>query len=94
MPLTPSNSVKETPVRNALKSTKSASSSPKRRVSTEQKQFTTITPVSPLSKNRAVTLRSSNVDLDRKKSVNIDTKENVDLALEINITTGPNVQVY
>lgn len=93
--MTPSNA-RETPVRHALKSTKSTPSSPKRRVSTEQKQFatTTATAVSPLSKNRAVTLRSNNSDLERKKSVNIDAKENVDLALEINITTGPNVQVY
>lgn len=31
--------------------------------------------------------------IERKNTMNFDTKENVDLALEINITTGPNVQV-
>lgn len=50
----------------------------------------------PLAKSPSSRYRSS----DRKQmarsseqKISVDTKENVDLALEINITTGPNVQV-
>lgn len=54
---------------------------PKRRSSADRKP----TP-SPTSNNKIVARTSD-------RSFNIDSKENVDLALEINITTGPNVQV-
>lgn len=38
-------------------------------------------------------LAAARVTSDQSGALNIDAKENVDLALEINITTGPNVQV-
>lgn len=38
-------------------------------------------------------LAAARVTSDQTGALNIDAKENVDLALEINITTGPNVQV-
>lgn len=87
VPLTESN-VKATTSRQ--KSTKSKTASPQRCQSTDR--MTSI--ASPSVKNRAVQLRTTNnLSDETKKSFNIDAKENVDLALEINITTGPNVQV-
>ncbi|XP_031640150.1 anillin isoform X2 [Contarinia nasturtii] len=75
---------------NNVKQTVAAS--PKRRQSTERKASSV---TSPSVKNRAVALRTINNSLgETKNALNIDaSKENVDLALEINITTGPNVQV-
>lgn len=71
-------------------STKSKTASPRRRTSSDRKQLVT----SPSVKNRAVALRTVNNSVsETKNALNIDAKENVDLALEINITTGPNVQV-
>lgn len=71
-------------------SMKTTSASPKRRTSTDRKQYAT----SPSVKNRAVALRTVNNSLtEATNAISIDAKENVDLALEINITTGPNVQV-
>lgn len=84
VPLTESNA-KATPSRQ--QSVK-AKNSPKRRQSTERNIS------SPSTKNRAVALRTVNNSVsDTMNTLNIDAKENVDLALEINITTGPNVQV-
>lgn len=84
VPLTESNA-KATPSRQ--QSVK-AKNSPKRRQSTERNIS------SPSTKNRAVALRTVNNSVsDNMNTLNIDAKENVDLALEINITTGPNVQV-
>lgn len=87
VPLTESN-VKATPSRTH--STKSKTASPKSRPSTDRKQSTT----SPSVKNRGLAVRTvNNTVSDAINALNIDAKENVDVALEINITTGPNVQV-
>lgn len=89
MPLTESNA-KATPMRQPSTKSKTSLSSPRRRTSTERKQSAT----SPTIKNRAVALRTVNNAVgETTRALNIDAKENVDLALEINITTGPNVQV-
>lgn len=91
VPLTESNVI-GTPSRQHSTKTKTASSSsPRRRTSTDRKQSLT-SPSVP--KSRAVALRTvNNAVAETKNALNIDAKENVDLALEINITTGPNVQV-
>lgn len=83
LPLTESN-VKATPLRQ--NSMKSNVGSPKRSKSTDKKS----SMVSPSpSKNGRLALRT----FPTEREVSIDAKENADLALEINITTGPNVQV-
>lgn len=64
----------------SMAATKSTAS---RRRSSERKQ-------SNESVNRLAASRASS---EQTTALNIDAKENVDLALEINITTGPNVQV-
>lgn len=95
VPLTESNAM-VTPMRqNSTKAKLSkggASPSPKRQSSTKAQSRI---PVSP--GNRAVVSASTSnanpMAIERKGAVSIDAKENVDLALEINITTGPNVQV-
>lgn len=67
-----------------------AKNSPKRRPSAER----TSSFPSPSTKSRAVALRTVNNSVaETRNTFSIDAKENVDLALEINITTGPNVQV-
>lgn len=96
VPLTPSNSNKATPSRQA--SLKSRTASPKSRISTDKKYSSGGGAASPSVKTRAVAVHTATsngtlMEVERKKTVSIDTKENVDLALEINITTGPNVQV-
>lgn len=89
VPLAESN-VKATPSRQQSTKSKTASASPKRRASSDRKQ----SAASPTVKNRAVALRTvNNAVTETKNAMNIDAKENVDVALEINITTGPNVQV-
>lgn len=91
VPLT-ENNVNETPTRQNSTKSRTVSASPKRRQSTDRKAASSVT--SPSVKNRAVALRTVNSSLKESKSaLNIDAKENCDLALEINITTGPNVQV-
>lgn len=91
VPLSESNVI-DTPSRsNSTKSKTMSAASPRRRTSTDRKQSLTSPSV---SKNRSVALRTANNSIaDTKNTLNIDAKENVDLALEINITTGPNVQV-
>lgn len=79
IPLTESNT-KATP------SKQNSTKSPKR--STSNKLQST-TP----SSARKIAVRKNSSAIDRSNEVNIETKENTDLALEINITTGPNVQV-
>lgn len=64
------------------KPTAVAKSAPRRR-SSERKQSTETV-------HRLATARATS---EQTQTLNIDAKENVDLALEINITTGPNVQV-
>lgn len=96
VPLTPSNSNKATPSRQA--SMKSRTASPKTRMSTDKKYSTGGGAPSPSVKTRALavhtaTSNGTSMEAERMKSVSIDTKENVDLAVEINITTGSNVQV-
>lgn len=83
VPLAESNA-KATPSRQqSIK----AKNSPNRRPSTER-------PTSTSTKSRAVALRTvNNTVTESTNTLNFDAKENVDLALEINITTGPNVQV-
>lgn len=89
VPLT-ENNIKATPSRQQSTKSKTTSASPRRRTSTDRKPLTT----SPSVKNRAVALRTVNNSIaESKNALNIDAKENVDVALEINITTGPNVQV-
>lgn len=90
VPLSESN-VMCTPTRQCSTKSKTSSASPRRRTSTDRKPSFT----SPsASKSRAVALRTVNNSAgETKNALNIDAKENVDLALEINITTGPNVQV-
>lgn len=80
-----------TPTRQSSTKSKTSSASPRRRTSSDRKPSFT----SPsASKSRAVALRTVNSSVgETKNASNIDAKENVDLALEINITTGPNVQV-
>lgn len=89
IPLTESNA-KATPSRQ--NSIKSKVASPKRAKSIERKQLAT---TSPSSKNGRLALRHYNgsATTERTREVSVDAKENADLALEINITTGPNVQV-
>lgn len=49
---------------------------------------------SPTKKN-SIMRKESNSTMSNasQRTLSVDAKENVDLALEINITTGPNVQV-
>lgn len=86
VPLAESNA-KATPSRQqSIK----AKNSPNRRPSTERQTSTS----AQSTKSRAVALRTvNNTVTESKNTLNFDAKENVDLALEINITTGPNVQV-
>lgn len=91
--------VTTTPSRHDSVRSKTASASPsKRRQSTDRKGLASSASVavndSPTRKNRAVALRTAGGSslAESKNSLNIDAKEN-DVAVEINITTGPNVQV-
>lgn len=62
---------------------KAVTKSVSRRRSSERKQ----------SNDTAHHLVTARTTSDQTTAFNIDAKENCDLALEINITTGPNVQV-
>lgn len=79
IPLT-ENNTKATPSRQ------NSTKSPKRSASN------TLQSTTP-SSARKVAVRKNSSAIDRANEVNIESKENADLALEINITTGPNVQV-
>lgn len=79
IPLTESNT-------NATPSRQNSTKSPKRSASNK------LQPTTP-SSVRKVAVRKNSSAIDRTKEENIESKENGDLALEINITTGPNVQV-
>lgn len=106
VPLTESNVKITTPTsaaaaaaHDSIRKSKPSSASPSKRrqsSSTDRKPSTTTSSSlssSPSIKNRAVALRSSGSSLmESKNTLNIDAKEN-DVAVEINITTGPNVQV-
>lgn len=71
-----------------------ASASPSKRGQSSINRKSSSLSASPTIKNRAVGGVNSGSSLieKSKKSLNIDTKEN-DVAVEINITTGSNVQV-
>lgn len=98
VPLTESNIKVTTPSTHDSIKSKTASASPSKRhqSSTNRKPSSSS---SPTIKNRAVALRTGNGGsggcsslMESKNTLNIDAKEN-DVAVEINITTGPNVQV-
>lgn len=81
IPLTESNT-KATPSRQ------NSTKSPKRSASNK------LQPTTTPSSARKVSIRKNSSANDRtNEMINIESKENTDLALEINITTGPNVQV-
>lgn len=81
VPLTESKQTKTTPTKSKAATKNAQSLSSLRRRSTENKQL------QPIASSNQVAACST------ERSVTFETKENVDLALEINITTGPNVQV-
>lgn len=87
---------------DSMKSSKPSSASPskhRRQASSDRKPASASSSLSssPSTKNRAIALRTANGGsslslVESKNTLNIDAKEN-DVAVEINITTGPNVQV-